>query len=475
MSSENAIEINDLGKCYQVYEKPRDRLLQMLFGRAGKRYYKEFWALQGIDISIPRGKVYGILGKNGAGKSTLLQIVCGTLAPTNGTVAVRGKVAALLELGSGFNPEFTGIENIYMNAQLLGLKREEVDAKLEQIIAFADIGDHVYQPVKTYSSGMFARLAFSVTIHVEPDILIVDEALSVGDAWFQHKSMARMRKLMESGCTVLFVSHSIDAVRALCDHAIWIESGKVKMQGGVTEVTNAYMNEVFIEHNRIVLESMGETQDGEPEVGVMGAAEISGESAGTSGTPAVPAEFGGSGGFDVLDEPLSLETDPVPAMEARINNDVLSPATDDGSVLCVESLQILDAMGRPTTKLEQGEKFTLAVDILFHKSLRSISCGFLIKDQFGQELTGESVFNTLRRSLDVGAGQRVHFRFSSSMLLRGGQSYSIAVRLNRVSKWDRSDNVVIYADELALVFDVLTDSNNPMWFKFKMPFRVTYQ
>lgn len=473
MSSENTIEISGLGKCYQVYEKPRDRLLQMLFGRTGRCYYKEFWALRDVDFTIPKGKVYCILGKNGAGKSTLLQIVCGTLSPTTGVVSVKGKVAALLELGAGFNPEFTGIENIYMNAQLLGLKREEVDAKLEQIIAFADIGDHVHQPVKTYSSGMFARLAFSVTIHVEPDILIVDEALSVGDAWFQHKSMARMRKLMESGCTVLFVSHSIDAVRALCDHAIWIESGRVKMQGGVTEVTNAYMNDVFIEHNRIVLESMNETDGGEPEAS--GTIEISDGSVDAGGASAVTGKFDRNSGSDVQDESLPTEADPAAAMDACIGHDALSAAPGDGSVLRIESLQLLDAKGQPTTKLEQGEKFTLAVDVMFHKNLRNISCGFLIKDQFGQELTGESVFNTMRRSLDVRAGQRVPFRFSSSMLLRGGQSYSVAIRLNRVSKWDRSDNVIIYADELALVFDVLADNDNPMWFKFKMPFRVTYQ
>ncbi|KRE99941.1 ABC transporter [Frateuria sp. Soil773] len=442
MSSENVIEIGGLGKCYQVYDKPRDRLLQMLFGRNGKSYYKEFWALRDISFAIPKGKVYGILGKNGAGKSTLLQVICGTLAPTTGTVAVKGKVAALLELGSGFNPEFTGIENIYMNAQLLGLRREQVDAKLEQIIAFADIGDYVHQPVKTYSSGMFARLAFSVTIHVEPDILIVDEALSVGDAWFQHKSMARMRKLMESGCTVLFVSHSIDAVRALCDHAIWIESGKVKMQGGVTEVTNAYMNDVFIEHNRIVLESMASDVLTLPEVG-----------------------------------DKSAESGPMPGGEVceAVESEAPAPAPNDGSVLQIESLQILDAQGKPTSKVEQGENFSLALDVMFHKSLRNVSAGFLIKDQFGQELTGESIFNTYRRSMDVRAGQRVRIRFSSSMLLRGGQSYSVAIRINQVSKWDRSDNMVIYADELALVFDVLADSNDPMWFKFRMPFQVTYQ
>lgn len=437
MSSEYAIEVRGLSKCYQIYEQPRDRLLQMLLGRAGKRFYKEFWALRDIEFSIPKGQVYGILGKNGAGKSTLLQIICGTLASTTGSVRVAGRVSALLELGSGFNPEFTGIENIYMNAQLLGLEKSEIDARLDQIIGFADIGEHVYQPVKTYSSGMFARLAFSVAIHVEPDILIVDETLSVGDAWFQHKSMARMRQLMESGCTVLFVSHSIDAVRALCDHAIWIEGGRVKMQGGVTELTNAYMNDVFIEHNRIVLESMG--SDG-PEI---------------TGALVEPEQ--------AMDPDDAVEDEPPPV-----------PA-DDGAVLRIESVQILDAKGVPTTKLEQGEDFTIALDVLFHQQLCNISAGFLIKDQFGQELTGESVFNTYRRSLDVNAGQRVRFRFASSMLLRGGQSYSMAIRLNQVSKWDRSDNVIIHADELALVFDVLADSDNPMWFKFRMPFRVTYQ
>lgn len=446
MSSEPVIEARNLSKCYQIYEKPRDRLMQMLFGRFGKKFYKEFWALSDIDLSIPRGRVYGILGKNGAGKSTLLQIICGTLASTCGNVKVAGRVSALLELGSGFNPEFTGIENIYMNAQLLGLEKREVDTKLDQIISFADIGEHVHQPVKTYSSGMFARLAFSVAIHVEPDILIVDETLSVGDAWFQHKSMARMRRLMESGCTVLFVSHSIDAVRALCDHAIWIDGGRLKMQGDVTEVTNAYMNEVFIEHNRIILEANN---------------------------------IGGLDGFSAdvaASEELSLASDvsePDELDESRV--EALAVRPDDGSVLKVESARILDSKGVPTNRIEQGEGFALAVDVRFYENLRNISIGFLIKDQFGQELTGESIFNTFRKSVDVTAGQLLRVRFASTNQLRGGQSYCAAIRVNQVSKWDRSDNVILYADELSLVFDVLADNNNPMWFKFKMPFKVTYQ
>ncbi len=442
MFSEAVVEVKKLGKCYQIYEKPHHRLLQMLLARAGKLFYREFWALKDISFCIPKGKVFGILGKNGAGKSTLLQILCGTLAPSFGEVRVHGRVAALLELGSGFNPEFTGIENIYMNAQILGLSRDEVDARLSDILAFADIGDFVHQPVKTYSSGMFARLAFSVVIHVDPDILIVDEALSVGDAWFQHKSMARMRQLMESGCTVLFVSHSIDAVRALCDEAIWLESGKVKMQGNVVDVTNAYMNDVFIEHNRIALE----------------ASKLKHE-------PKQVAEIS------------DLDADAAVAVhEVEIDMpDISHQRVDGAAVLKVLAKRCLNSKGEIVERIEQGERFTLSFRIEFLQSLKNMSVGFLIKDQFGQELTGESVFNTYRHSIDINAGRIVQFDFASDMLLRGGQSYSVALRVNQVSKWDRSDNVVVYADELAMVFDVLADADDPMWFKFKMPFEVSYR
>ncbi len=436
MSSENAIEVSGLSKCYQIYDTPRDRLMQMLFGGKSKRFYREFWSLRDVSFSIPKGQVYGVLGKNGAGKSTLLQIICGTLAATTGEAKVAGRVSALLELGSGFNPEFTGIENIYMNAQLLGLTRAEVDGKLDKIIAFADIGDHVHQPVKTYSSGMFARLAFSVAIHVDPDILIVDETLSVGDAWFQHKSMARMRKLMESGCTVLFVSHSIDAVRALCDYAIWIDGGALKMQGNVTEVTNAYMNDVFVEHNRLILEANDVAIHDELE-----SAEV-----------ARPAEVATNG----QEEAALIEAE--------------QPA--NGAVLQVQAVQLFNAGGNPVDRIEQRDELLLAIDVKFHRAMKNVSIGFLIKDQFGQELTGESIFNTYRKGMEVQAGQRLRVRFRGANLLRGGQSYSVAIRINQVSRWDRSDNVVIYADELAAVFDVLADNDEPMWFKFRMPFKV---
>lgn len=436
-TTEYAIEVNNLGKSYQIYDKPSDRLKQMLM-RGRKQYYREFWALSDITFKIPKGKVVGILGKNGAGKSTLLQIICGTLSPTQGGVDVHGRIAALLELGSGFNPEFTGIENIYMNGQILGLSRSQMDAKLKAVLEFADIGDFVYQPVKTYSSGMFARLAFSVAVNVEPDLLIVDEALSVGDAWFQHKSMARMRQLMESGCSVLFVSHSIDAVRALCDEAIWLDQGQVKMQGNVTDVTNAYMNDVFIEHNRIVLQSMRHTETTEEQPPTERQELEAEESTGPAAKQTSPIDLGGV------------------------------------AVLTVRSITLKDSQDRVTDHLNQGEAFSLEFELQIHKRTNNLSLGFLIKDQFGQELTGESFFNTHRRSLNVDANQIVRFVFKSEMLLRGGQSYSVALRINQVSKWDRSDNIVIYSDELAMVFDVLTDAENPMWFKFKMPFTANY-
>jgi len=443
MSSEIAIAINGLGKCYQIYEKPHHRLLQMLLGWFDKKYFREFWALRDVSFSIPRGKVVGILGKNGAGKSTLLQIICGTLASTRGDLKVNGRVAALLELGSGFNPEFTGIENIFLNGQILGLSREEVSRKLDDILSFADIGDFVNQPVKTYSSGMFARLAFSVAINVEPDILIVDEALSVGDAWFQHKSMARMRALMESGCSVLFVSHSIDAVRALCDEAVWLENGTVKMQGGVTEVTNAYMNDVFIEHNRIILQN---AQQAEKNV-------------------VAP---------DLNDAEHVIQQDVAASIE-NAQSSSMENGLDGGAILSVQAKQLRNAQGLVVDHLQQGEEFSLEFELKIHQVVKNISVGFLIKDQFGQELTGESYFNTHRHSLDFSAGQVARFIFKSQMLLRGGQSYSVALRVNQVSRWDRSDNVIVLADELAMVFDVLVDSNDPMWFKFKMPFEVVCQ
>ncbi|MBK9197558.1 MAG: ABC transporter ATP-binding protein [Betaproteobacteria bacterium] len=234
-----AIEAHGLGKCYGLYARPGDRLKQLLWGR-WRQYSREFWALQNVDLAIKPGEVVGLVGRNGAGKSTLLQMLCGTMPPTTGSLQVNGKVAALLELGAGFNPEFTGIENVFMNAAILGMKNQEVKDRLDEILAFADIGEFVHQPVKTYSSGMFMRLAFAVATSVEPDILVIDEALSVGDGAFARKSFDRIMGLKEAGKTILFCSHSMYQVEALCSRAMWIDAGKLRMMGTAAEVTSAY-------------------------------------------------------------------------------------------------------------------------------------------------------------------------------------------------------------------------------------------
>lgn len=246
MSSELAIEARGLGKRYALFDRPGDRLKQLLWGR-WRGYGREFWALQDVSFEIPRGAVVGLIGRNGAGKSTLLQMVCGTLAPTAGTLAVRGRVAALLELGAGFNPDFSGIENVYMNAAILGLSRAQVDERLDAILAFADIGRFAQQPVKTYSSGMFVRLAFAVATSVEPDILVIDEALSVGDGAFARKSFDRIMELREGGATILFCSHAMYHVQALCSKALWLEGGRVRMWDEAARVTTAYETALVME------------------------------------------------------------------------------------------------------------------------------------------------------------------------------------------------------------------------------------
>lgn len=252
MSSELAIGVKDLSKCYLLYEKPQDRLkqsivprIQGLVGLPRTRYYREYWALKDCSLDIMKGETVGVIGRNGSGKSTLLQLICGTLTPTSGTVEVRGRVAALLELGAGFHPEFTGRENVYINGALLGLTAEEIDERFDSITAFADIGAFIEQPVKTYSSGMLVRLAFAVQAQVSPDILIVDEALAVGDAKFQAKCFERLRQLKESGTSILLVTHSSEQIVTHCTHAVLLHEGSVRERGEPRYVVNRYMDLLF--------------------------------------------------------------------------------------------------------------------------------------------------------------------------------------------------------------------------------------
>lgn len=248
------IRVQNLSKCYQIYDRPQDRLKQSLW-RGRKQFFREFWALRGATFEVKKGEAVGIIGRNGSGKSTLLQLIAGTLSPTSGSVEVEGRVAALLELGSGFNLEFTGRENIYMNAAILGLSRTETDQRFDAIVAFADIGDFIEQPVKTYSSGMIVRLAFAVSVNVNPDILIVDEALAVGDIAFQFKCMERLDELTKSGTTLLFVSHDIGTVKTFCHQVIYLSKGEIRAMGSASDMAEIYMLDLKDEHKRALTAS----------------------------------------------------------------------------------------------------------------------------------------------------------------------------------------------------------------------------
>ena len=252
MSSEIAIKVENLSKCYQIYDQPRDRLkqfvlprLQRVAGLLPKQYYREFWALKDVSFDVKKGESVGVIGRNGSGKSTLLQIITGTLAPTSGSITTHGRIAALLELGSGFNPDFTGRENVYLNGALLGFTEAQIDEKFDVIAAFADIGEHLNQPVKTYSSGMLVRLAFAVQVQVEPEILIVDEALAVGDAAFQRKCMRKINELSDAGVTLLFVSHDMETVKKICSEALYLARGSAIEFGAAKQVCISYERDLF--------------------------------------------------------------------------------------------------------------------------------------------------------------------------------------------------------------------------------------
>lgn len=261
MSSDAAITVSHLGKCYEIYRSPRDRLKQAvipslarLMGIETKSYFREFWALKDVSFAVQPGETFGIIGKNGSGKSTLLQILAGILSPTEGQVSVKGRVAALLELGSGFNPDFTGRENVFLNGQILGLTEKEIAARYDEIAEFADIGEFIDQPVKTYSSGMFLRLAFAVQAHIDASIVIVDEALAVGDVFFRQKCYARMEKLKASGAAVLLVSHSMPDIEQYCDRALVLDAGRIEFLGPAVEASKIYY---FLERQENSLPTSG--------------------------------------------------------------------------------------------------------------------------------------------------------------------------------------------------------------------------
>jgi lipopolysaccharide transport system ATP-binding protein len=420
MSSDDlAVSIRGVSKSYQIYDRPADRLkqfimprLQQVAGRPVHRYFREFWALREISFEIARGETVGIVGRNGSGKSTLLQIICGTLNPTLGEVETRGRIAALLELGSGFNPEFTGRDNVYMNALLLGLNREEVDSRFDSIAAFADVGEHLDQPVKTYSSGMFLRLAFAVIAHVDADILVVDEALAVGDAVFTQKCMRFIRRFQEHG-TLLFVSHDPSAVQNLCRSAVWLDRGRLMQQGSARSVSEAYLKHSLQElyGEGVSLQSTGTAPlqttapDPQPAAGVA-LRSSSGDGAVAPGAQPI---YGSQ--FTALD------------------NFAQATGFHTGSAE-VLSVTIGRVDAAPTAVLEGGEKVRLRVRARAHQALENPILGFIVKDRLGQDLFGENTLPfTDGRPHRVAAGGEVHadFVFRLPMLPNGQYTVTASI------------------------------------------------
>jgi lipopolysaccharide transport system ATP-binding protein len=398
MSSEAVISVNGVSKAYPVFERPHDRLLQMLV-RGRRRYYTEFSALQDVSFSVAQGETVGIVGKNGSGKSTLLQIICGTLEQSAGEVSVRGRVAALLELGAGFNPEFTGRENITLYAMILGLTAEELEERFDLIVAFADIGEFLDQPVKTYSSGMVVRLAFAVIAHVDADILVIDEALAVGDAYFVQKCMRFLRAFKERG-TLLFVSHDTASVLALCDRAVWLERGQVRAVDVAKTVVNQYLEGLY-------------------------------------GEDAAPVEVGSSRAAPEDERPVRESRDQRADFinHSNLRNDIELHEFEVGAAgfadgqAHITNVEFLEG-DRKLSWVVGGESVGLRIDCATDIALDRPIVGFLVKNRLGQPVFGDNTHLTYHDDpvpMPAGSTGVASFTFTMPVLPVGAYTIDVSI------------------------------------------------
>lgn len=407
--SELAIQVFGVSKCYQVYDRPHDRIKQAILPRFSRtlrrspsKYYKEFWALNDVSFEVRRGDAVGIIGRNGSGKSTLLQMICGTLAPTTGDIKVTGRMAALLELGAGFNPEFTGCENIFMSAAILGLAQEEIEQRYDRIAAFADIGDFIDQPVKVYSSGMYVRLAFAVIAHVDADILVIDEALAVGDAVFVQKCMRFLRTFQKRG-TLLFVSHDTGSVLNFCKSALWLDRGKIRMHASAQETTQAY-----IEY--CAQESYGDEVK-------LRALNVRGS------TAAAPREA------------KAVEEVKLELFDNIANSDGWHSGAADVKLVRLENLD-----GSDKGYFFGGERVSLRIAAQVHRDMKSPILGFFVKDNLGQSLFGEHTYNHVQPPLDVAAGETLEAVFVFHLPLLPNGDYSMTVSIAEGDPWTNTQH-----------------------------------
>lgn len=405
MSSETAVKIENLNKCYEIYETPRDRLKQFIFPRLQRlikrpirQYFREFWALKELSFEVKKGETVGIIGRNGSGKSTLLQIICGTLNPTSGNIQINGRIAALLELGSGFNPEFTGRENVYMNAAVIGLSDKEIDMRFDDIVSFADIGDFIEQPVKTYSSGMMVRLAFAVAINVDPEILIVDEALAVGDELFQRKCFSRIEAVRAGGATILLVSHSGAAIVELCDRAMLMDAGEKLAIGLPKQIVGRYQKLLYAPANK--REAIRE-QIRRVDEGLLISAKI-------------------------VEDPPYVEHSPTKhtkelqeSFDPNLTPDSTIEYESHGAY--IESPAILTLAGKQVNNLIRGKTYCYTFTVRFTESVSNVRFGMLIKTISGVELGGATSDKSGKSGLAaVEKGAIIHVEYRFTCLLSPG-------------------------------------------------------
>ncbi len=382
------IKVEHVSKEYKLYDKKSDRLREAV-SPTHKKYYKLFHALHNISFEVKKGETIGIIGTNGSGKSTLLKILSGVIAPSSGTFTLNGKVSALLELGAGFNGEYTGIQNIELNGTMMGYSREEIERRKEEIIRFADIGDYINQPVKNYSSGMFARLAFAVAISIEPEILIVDEALSVGDVFFQNKCFRKFEKLREKGTSILFVSHDIPTVRNMCSYVLWIDQGKQVMFGESNDVCNYYFN---AQTKRINEEQQKSLKCAE-------AAEI------------ISAEH--------MNEKITVP---------RISPNCESMLSDRVEIL---SVFVRDERQNITNRIMADAEYTICIVTKFNEEFKNIIVGFVMENNKGICCVGENTYAKSLKGLAVKKGDIIEttFTFTAPRLKSGQYEISPAVAM----------------------------------------------